>query len=1327
MGFEINPYIEARMLVLTWFGKEKTNNDLSDDAMLKFFNVDSLNELAFEVFNHLSIIDSEFDADTWLKEAEYRANNYDKAVRLYTKCKGFPVNTDMLEKVLENAYNICLLAVYEANLVIPDLFFSNEIGSFSIDKGVLLRELGEKSFRDGITADSVIDGWKTHPKYEPIYLAKQTIITLLGKTARELPNLLSADGFIKGGFEQFEVKTSRNSPKPSGGFLLNCHTWIRHLIEPKPGEAFIKFDWTAQEPWIASILTGDTKLIDGYATRDIYAAIARELKYIPENGTKHTHPIERGIIKELQLGIGYGMTKFGIVRKVGEEGDYLFDKHKATYETYWDYVTDRTLSAMSNKYFKTIDGWYYFCNIDEESESMSDKDISIRFKKLTRQLANAFFQSEGAGLVRKTIELFNEYQDKFSLVATHFDAIYLSCKESDIDECVAFGKNLMDSAAREYFNTNSAPFVDDIDIVVNRNYTDSRGTVFYNKVVNVVNGLEDELLNEIKSKNLIPSGSRAFGQTLARMKQRRLDFSILADTNEFDVAYPDIQPKGDVSTNYLNVRYLPSYEELQIPLEGLICVKSGKGTGKTELLSKIKPNFEKSMKDNLSAMRNELQPERIPGIALISHRVALSKNLARRLDFDFYKEVRNLAIYPKQAIALSVDSLHKLKANDKFYYHTVIIDEVEQVLRHFTSKTVDEQYNSFYQFVELLSNAKRIILLDADVSTEISGRSLEILLPEDKWRNIETKVIVNTFKIGEGRNITMFNSDKSLLSNLYNTLDNLKDDENIFIAVNTLSRAVSLSDLIKTEFREKIKENELLTIHGKNSQDTLQHKFIADPAAEQDKYRIVIASPSITTGVSIDPIIVNDIESHHFTHVFGFFNREPYNHFDIDQAINRVRNPNAIVQIWIEDDIQPKTDNDHLDLDLVKRRIMSNLADAKEKQWYHDADKLNEYFDDIVINSRSNIALLDNDIKQFKLFENKVFSTELNEAKTRFKLGCSLDEANQLESLSKIWIRFVMNLTIADEILAQNRKAKFIDYVTNLGYSLTNNEVDEIDEAQGKALSKRYKSNIKEQDAQDIINAEDIDKATFERLNLTKRQLTKAEKDKLDKYKILQWFPDDVQLTTELIIRYFKENFRQRAFKLDLLTRKTESEISAMDFAEHLDASSRKLLTEYQHRIRMSELVNDACKSLGYTPKELLELCWENQTKVQPGSKKTKLSGGVKLSNDMIQNFNKFVSTYVNELSLMFNVNPGQTSKKTFSDNWNKIIAANLSLSLVSKLTKRGSTIPYYEYSINTEEFKPVLFNYFNPKVISQPETEQTKSANLLELAGRKNLISFSN
>jgi|694.fasta_scaffold50272_4 hypothetical protein len=458
--FNINPFIEARMLYRSLFKKDDIEN-FSNIGLLRNFNVENSEDLLSEVISLLE--QRNVDIDQWLIDAHNR-NEFDTKSQMYFEnSKGFPVHVGLLTSMINKGFDICDLAAMEANKVLPNsVYIDGKTRRFKINKQTIAEYLNVNV--DSIEIYKLVSGWKNDPILSSHYKLYHTDQTLLGKTGSSLKNLV-CDGYIQGGHKTFGTVTGRNSQQLTEGFILQAHPWFRSIIKPKPGKAFIKFDWVAQEPWIAAVMTSDTKLLEGYKSGDLYSAVGKAIDLMPIEANKITHPEERLIAKLLQLGISYGEGEKSLSGKINGAKEYL-EKHKQQFSTYWEWVETTIKYSFDKGYYKGKDGWLYFLFIDTPHHLMK----------------NAPFQIEAGGLLRKAVMLLPEEID---LVATHHDALYVNCDIKQKEQVIDIVTSTMNTAAKQYFNVNSAPFID-YEIFEKCHYVDKRGKDFFDKVQNII-------------------------------------------------------------------------------------------------------------------------------------------------------------------------------------------------------------------------------------------------------------------------------------------------------------------------------------------------------------------------------------------------------------------------------------------------------------------------------------------------------------------------------------------------------------------------------------------------------------------------------------------------------------------------------------------------------------------------------------------------------------------------------------------------------------------------------------------------------------------------
>ncbi|AFY72095.1 hypothetical protein Pse7367_3872 (plasmid) [Thalassoporum mexicanum PCC 7367] len=340
-----------------------------------------------------------------------------------------------------------------------------------------------------------------------------------------------------------------------------------------------------------------------------------------------------------------------------------------------------------------------------------------------------------------------------------------------------------------------------------------------------------------------------------------------------------------------------------VPQTGIIALKSAKGTGKTKAIAKLVAPTQK--------------------IVLLGHRVSLMRNLCQRLKVHYKADLDKAAgqFISEDGYALRVgacvDSLLAFDPN-QFVGCDLVIDEVEQVLKHLLcSKTCNSNGKRpalLANFHWLIQVARRVIVADADLS-DASLDYLKSLRANELTRNEELFLISNRHQ-GQGYPV-QFIAAKSESAIIKQILADINDGLKLFIPTDSKTSSKAIARLI-----EKIKAAHpnlnILLINSETSGGTDEANFIRDPNSYAQLYDVVIATPSLTTGVSI--------EIEHFDKVYGIFYGTAYDDADASQALARVRS-NIPRLVWCANQGRnfskvDRTDKPHL----LKRYLLTRWS-----------------------------------------------------------------------------------------------------------------------------------------------------------------------------------------------------------------------------------------------------------------------------------------------------------------------------------------------------------------------------------------------------------------
>jgi len=308
---------------------------------------------------------------------------------------------------------------------------------------------------------------------------------------------------------------------------------------------------------------------------------------------------------------------------------------------------------------------------------------------------------------------------------------------------------------------------------------------------------------------------------------------------------------------------------------GKTLIKSPKGTGKTHYLKHLV---------------GELKAKKLK-ILLVGHRRSLIMDLSKKLQLECYIDdnqqfKKRLTAQDKKYFAVSVDSISTClnPAQDKF--DVIIIDESEQVFSHLTSDLIpfQKRHSSYAIFKHYIHVAKHCIALDADLNnvtlSAINGFG-------NKNPFIDTTFILNEYK-PESSSIEIFSSENHLTGQIFN---DITDDKRLFICSNSKTKIDQLVTSIQHQFGIDFP---LFWITSKNSKDAKVTQFIQNIKTESLKYKVILASPVLGTGIDItfpdDEKLVDG--------VYGLFEQKINTHYDIDQQLSRVRHP-SFVRVWV--------------------------------------------------------------------------------------------------------------------------------------------------------------------------------------------------------------------------------------------------------------------------------------------------------------------------------------------------------------------------------------------------------------------------------------------
>jgi Domain of unknown function (DUF3854) len=331
----------------------------------------------------------------------------------------------------------------------------------------------------------------------------------------------------------------------------------------------------------------------------------------------------------------------------------------------------------------------------------------------------------------------------------------------------------------------------------------------------------------------------------------------------------------------VNCRYLP---DLEIPhTTKLIGIKSPKGTGKTKFLENI-----------VARAREKGQ-----WVLVIGHRIRLVEELCQRFGLQYITEVRDSLQEQVAGYGLCIDSLHpnsQAKFNALNWSNgIVIIDEVEQVLWHgLNSDTCRNNRVTILKSLKTLiqnvvSGEGQVYVADADLSDisldylmTLAGLSLEPFIVKNDWKPGEQEAW-NVYEYPES-------NPKVLVRNL---VKHIKEGGKPFVCLSAQKLTSQWGTrTLESYLKKQFPQANILRIDSESLAEPTHPAYNCMNNLDRvlSNYDIVLASPSIETGVSIDL-------KGHFTSVWSIA-QGIQTATSVCQALGRIRE-NIPRHIWV--------------------------------------------------------------------------------------------------------------------------------------------------------------------------------------------------------------------------------------------------------------------------------------------------------------------------------------------------------------------------------------------------------------------------------------------
>lgn len=363
------------------------------------------------------------------------------------------------------------------------------------------------------------------------------------------------------------------------------------------------------------------------------------------------------------------------------------------------------------------------------------------------------------------------------------------------------------------------------------------------------------------------------------------------------------------------------YLALETINPGVTLIKSQKGTGKT------------------FGVAEWLLANPQHRVLNITHRVSLARALGTKFNNDIYndEEMTLTKLVGSNKLSCCYDSVHKLSRQ---HYEVVVIDEAVQVMRHIIADTVKEKFLSLNVLVNIILNAKYLILMDADLQASHIKFLQEMLVLNPKS---PIQVELNTFQPAKGHVAEVLEdsdgrpdelgllermAEEARVTGLFYASNSVRDVE---LKAEQVANELGLSLRVqKGDFILKAGGRRFIMITGNNSSNPEVQEFIDNINDRLLPTDLVFCSPSMGTGISIDSVDGNP----KFKKVFARFTKRAGNiPSDCLQHMSRVRDCESVAMILVDDTSYQCIDPEQI----IEQKLMTavRLIDSKTNPFNH--------------------------------------------------------------------------------------------------------------------------------------------------------------------------------------------------------------------------------------------------------------------------------------------------------------------------------------------------------------------------------------------------------
>ena len=401
-------------------------------------------------------------------------------IEAHCKRRGIPMDTETRNRLVENSkeYITKIAADCPVDIFLP----SGQIGQRKFAAYLIPNEMPWPRTAGGllaIDADTIKAALKDYPQLAPVYE-----VLRLNALLQDLSNLpVGTDGRCRYFQNVFGTITGRHAAFQNP---FSMKRWMRFLIQPTEGKAFISADWKSQEIGIAGYLSNDENMIAVFNTAinggDVYMRFAELSGLVPEGARREDYELMRSRAKVTFLSANYGSSAEGIAAKLNVsngEGRRLLSKYRYTFRTYLEWVAGIQNYAFQMGEMTTNLGWRRYVTREP-----------LRRNELPNGRSIANFPTQAAGADCMRVAAILAHDRGLQVLGTVHDSIMIEADSDDVERSADLLTQCMQEATENVLGMPSG--VDICSAVYPFRYRDKDGEADWERACEIFSIVDDE-------------------------------------------------------------------------------------------------------------------------------------------------------------------------------------------------------------------------------------------------------------------------------------------------------------------------------------------------------------------------------------------------------------------------------------------------------------------------------------------------------------------------------------------------------------------------------------------------------------------------------------------------------------------------------------------------------------------------------------------------------------------------------------------------------------------------------------------------------------------